>query len=140
MWILYLRDTKCCKPSAVHYKMSRLWNWLCQMAHILFASQFKVSWPEHEVWQVTIIKAQFLVVVRAVNLWYPASPLHKVRRRKYFPLMRMCRGRAMYFLVPSPLLSSRMEVGKKVTKVYDSCWRKEWTESSLLLFFSGVWV
>jgi hypothetical protein len=37
----------------------------------------------------------------------------------------------MYFLVPSPLLNSRMEVGKKVTKVYDRWWRKEWTESSL---------
>ena len=46
----------------------------------------------------------------------------------------------MYFLVPSLLLSSRMEVGKKVTKVYDSWWRKEWTESNLSLFFSGVGV
>jgi len=44
----------------------------------------------------------------------------------------------MYFLVPSLLLSFRMEVRKKVTKVYDRWWRKEWTESSLSLLFSGV--
>jgi hypothetical protein len=68
----------------------QLWNWLYQTAHVLFVSQFKISWPEHDVWQVTIIKAQFLVVVSAVNLWYPASPLHKVRRRKSFPLIIMC--------------------------------------------------
>jgi len=80
------------------------------------------------------------MVVSAVNFWHPASPLQKVRRRKYFLLMIMCQGRAMYFLVPSPLLSSRTEVGKKVTKVYDRWWRKEWTESSLSLFFLGVWV
>jgi hypothetical protein len=44
----------------------------------------------------------------------------------------------LYVQVPSPLLSSRTEVGKKVTKVYVRWWRKEWTESSLSLFVSGV--
>jgi hypothetical protein len=52
---------------------TQLWNWLYQTAHTLFVSQFKISWPEHDVWQVTIIKAQFLVVVSTVNFWYPAS-------------------------------------------------------------------
>jgi len=39
----------------------------------------------------------------------------------------------MYFLVPSLLLSSRMEVGKKVTKVYDRWWRREWAEKFVII-------